>query len=40
MPGEPYQRLVTGRGWTEEAFQQWRADTITSQLFANATQTR
>jgi AcrR family transcriptional regulator len=40
MLGEPYLHLVTGRGWTEEAFQQWRADTITSQLFANAAPTR
>lgn len=40
MALEPYQRLVAGRGWTDDAYQEWLADTIAAQLFTKAAETR
>jgi hypothetical protein len=40
MTGELYQRLIAARVWTEDTYQRWLADTITTQLFTKATVTR
>jgi hypothetical protein len=39
MAGDLYQRLV-GRDWSEDTYQQWLTDTVTSQLFTKETETR
>jgi AcrR family transcriptional regulator len=33
MAGDHYQRLVVGRGWSDETYRQWLSDTVASQLF-------
>jgi AcrR family transcriptional regulator len=33
MAGDHYQRLVVGRGWSDETYRQWLGDTVASQLF-------
>jgi hypothetical protein len=40
MAGDHHQRLMVGRDWSEDTYQQWLTDTVTSQLFTKETETR